>query len=102
MTNQVYKLKEIKAGMRAIDVESAIVMEVKEKRQVSLKSGGFNNVQELLLGDDTGEIKFSLWGNDVGKFAVGDRLDITNAYVNTFKGANSLSTGKFGKVVKAI
>lgn len=98
---QVIPIKEIKSGMRGVSIANAVVLKVEEKRQVNLKSGGFNFVQDILLGDETGEIAFSAWGGDVGKFSVGDRLNISNGYVNTYKGKNSLSTGKFGKIEKA-
>jgi replication factor A1 len=102
MTNSVvYKLNQIKMGGRSINVESAIVLSAPPKREVFTKMGP-TNLQELLLGDDTGEIQFTVWGETCDRFTVGDRLDISNAYVTTYKGKNSISVGKFGKVVKAI
>ena len=103
MTNSVvYKLNQIKMGGRSINVASAIVLSAPPKREVRLKTGEVTNLQELLLGDETGEIKFTVWGEMCDRFSVGDRLDISNAYVTTFRGNNSISVGKFGKVVKAI
>jgi replication factor A1 len=42
----------------------------------------------------------SLWGDDIRKVQAGDRVSIENGYINTFKGENSLSVGKFGKINK--
>jgi replication factor A1 len=42
----------------------------------------------------------SLWGDDIRKVQPGDRVSIENGYINTFKGENSLSVGKFGKINK--
>lgn len=93
------KINELKAGMRNVSVV-AKVDSVGDARTVNLKAGGTNTVADAIVSDETGTIKLSLWGEDINKVQAGERLSIENGYINTFKGENSISIGKFGKMTK--
>jgi replication factor A1 len=71
-----------------------------DPRAVNLKAGGTTNVCDCILKDDFGEIKFTLWGDDIATVNVNDKLEITNGFTNEFKGEVGLGTGKFGKFTK--
>jgi replication factor A1 len=94
------KISELKPGMRNVSV-TAKVDSVGQPRTVNLKAGGTNTVADAIVSDDSGSIKLSLWGDDINKVQAGDRISIENGYINTFKGENSISIGKFGKLTKA-
>lgn len=94
------KISELKAGMRNVSV-TAKVDSMGEPRTVNLKSGGTNTVADAVISDETGSIKLSLWGDDISKIQAGDKISVENGYINTFKGENSVSIGKFGKLAKA-
>jgi replication factor A1 len=93
------KISELKAGMRNVSVTGKIES-VGEPRTVNLKTGGTNTVADAIISDETGSIKLSLWGDDVNKVQPSDRVSIENGYINTFKGENSISVGKFGNLKK--
>jgi len=92
-------ISELKPGMRNVSVTGKIDT-VGEPRTVNLRSGGTNNVADATISDESGSIKLSLWGEDINKVQPGDSVSIENGYINTFKGENSLSVGKFGKINK--
>lgn len=92
-------ISELKPGMRNVSVTGKIDT-VGEPRTVNLRSGGTNNVADATISDESGSIKLSLWGEDINKVQPGDKVSIENGYINTFKGENSLSVGKFGKINK--
>jgi replication factor A1 len=94
------KISELKAGMRNVSVTGKIDS-VGQPRTVNLKSGGTNTVADAVISDESGNIKLSLWGDDINKIQPGDRVSVENGYINTFKGENSISVGKFGKLTKA-
>lgn len=71
-----------------------------QPRTVNLKSGGTSTVADAVISDESGSIKLSLWGDDISKVQAGDKVSVENGYINTFKGENSLSVGKFGKLKK--
>jgi replication factor A1 len=93
------KISELKPGMRNVSV-TAKVDSVGQPRTVNLKAGGTNTVADAMISDDSGSIKLSLWGEDIDKIQAGDRISVENGYINTFKGENSISIGKFGKMTK--
>jgi replication factor A1 len=93
------KISELKAGMRNVSVVGKIES-MGQPRTVNLKSGGTSNVADAVISDESGSIKLSLWGDDISKVQAGDKVSVENGYINTFKGENSLSVGKFGKLKK--
>jgi replication factor A1 len=69
-----------------------------EPRTVNKKDGGTIDVCDAYLVDESGEIKLTLWGDDIPKVQNGSKLKITNGYTNTFKGEVSLTKGKYGQL----
>ena len=62
------------------------------------KAGGTIDVCDAYIVDDAGEIKLTLWGDDIPKVNDGSKVKITNGYTNTFKGEVSLTKGKYGQL----
>ncbi|MDP2667711.1 MAG: DNA-binding protein [Nitrosopumilaceae archaeon] len=70
-----------------------------EPRTVNMKSGGTIQVCDAFLIDETGgEIKLTLWGDEVDQVKDGSKVKIENGYTTSFKGEVSLTKGKFGKL----
>jgi replication factor A1 len=70
-----------------------------EPRTVSMKSGGTIQVCDVFLIDETGgEIKLTLWGDEVEQVKDGSKVKIENGYTTSFKGDVSLTKGKYGKL----
>ncbi len=69
-----------------------------EPRTVNKKAGGTIEVSDAFLVDEAGEIKLTLWGDDIPKINDGSKVKITNGYTNTFKGEVSLTKGKYGQL----
>ncbi len=90
-------ISDLKAGASNVDVE-AVVAEKDEPREVVTKYGKRLNVANAILKDDTGSIAISLWGETIDLVNVGDKVKITNGFVNEFRGTPQLSTGKYGKI----
>jgi len=70
-----------------------------EVRTVNMKRGGTIDVCDAVLSDDSGEIKFTLWGDDIAKVNEGDMVVIKNGYTNSFQGEISLGKGKYGEML---
>ena len=69
-----------------------------EVRTVNMKRGGTIDVCDAMLSDDSGEIKFTLWGDDIAKVNEGDTIVIKNGYTTTFQNEVSLGKGKYGEM----
>jgi replication factor A1 len=91
------KISELKTGASNVTVQAKVVNK-EDPREVITKYGKRLSVANITLQDDSGSIPMSLWGNDISTVDVGDTIEVANGYVNEFRGAPQLSTGKFGKI----
>ena len=82
----------------SINVEGTIERKG-ESRTINLKSGGTLDTCDVFLVDNSGEIKLTLWGEDIKKIDDGKQIRIENGYTNMFKGEVSLTKGKYGKLI---
>lgn len=90
------KIEELQARQSKVDI-TIEVKEIGEIREFS-KFGKVGRVANAIVGDDTGEIKLTLWNEDIDKVRVGSKIKITNGYVNEFQGEKQLTAGRFGKL----
>ncbi len=89
--------EEAKNMRSGVNIEGKVERK-EEARTVNTKSGGTIDVCNAYLVDESGEIKLTLWADDIAKINDGDTIKITNGYTNTFKGEVSLTKGKFGQI----
>lgn len=89
---------EAKNMRNKIDIEGT-VERMEEPRTVNLKMGGTTDVCNAFLVDAAGEIKLTLWGDEITKVKNGSKILIKNGYTNTFKNEVSLGKGKYGELV---
>ncbi len=75
------------------------ITEIGQTREFQ-KFGRSGRVATAILKDETGEIKLSLWNEQIDEFKAGDKVRIENGYVNEWQGEKQLTTGKFGKIEK--
>ncbi|MCD6368843.1 MAG: DNA-binding protein [Thermoproteales archaeon] len=90
------QIKELRNGMRGVDVEG-VIKELGKTRNVVTMYGPAK-VMNAVLEDDTGRIILSLWNDDIEKVSVGDKVRIENGYVTSFRGRLQLNVGRRGKI----
>ncbi len=88
-------IEDLKAKMRGVSL-TARVVEVPIKALVHTRYGGESFVSNILLTDETGNIRLSLWNNRIDDVAVGDTLKIENAKVAMFQGELQLRISRGG------
>jgi len=91
------KISEVKPGTGNVSVEGE-VSAMSEPREVVTRFGKRTKVADATLKDESGEITLTLWGDDVEKVAVGNKVKIENGWVSEFKGNVQISAGKYGKM----
>ena len=91
------KIRELKDGMRRVDVEGE-VSDISEARTVNLRAGGQARVADASLGDESGSIKLTLWDDQIDAVKPGSRVRIENGYTNSFRGEVRLNVGRFGRL----
>ena len=85
---------QVKQGNVEIVVD---VVDVSEPREFE-KFGTTGRVANATVKDATGECKLTLWNDDVDKVKKGNKVKISNGYVNEYQGEMQLTSGKFGKI----
>ena len=68
-----------------------------ETRNVNTRYGPAK-VSNAFLRDETGVSKLTLWEHDTTKIKNGDKIELKNAYVTTWKGVRSLDAGFRGSI----
>ena len=69
-----------------------------EPRNVNLRTGGEARVADCMLKDDSGQIKLSLWDDQIDMVKQGSKVRVTNGYTNSFRGELRLNVGRYGKL----
>lgn len=90
-------ISELTNDMRHVTIEG-IVEKITEPRTVNLRAGGSAQVADAIITDDTGNIKLSLWDDQIKMIKEGDKILIENGYTQAFRGENSLNIGRYGKL----
>lgn len=91
------KISELKAGASNVTVKGVVATK-EEPREVVTKFGKRLQVCNITLKDDSGTIAMSLWGKDIAGIDQGDTIEVSNGFINEFRGTPQLSAGKFGKI----
>jgi replication factor A1 len=91
------KVEDLKTYTRRANLRVKIVSKSEPKNVISRRYGSTHQVAEALVGDETGCILLNLWDEDIGRFRVGDVIQIRNSYVKLFRGSMRLNIGKYGE-----
>jgi len=91
------KASNIKPEMRRIDLDLKIV-EIEEPRPYVSRAGREGRVTTAIGEDDSGQIKISLWDNDIDRVKVGNTVRIRNGYARLFRDEIHVSAGMYGKL----
>jgi len=70
----------------------------KEEPRTFEKFGKSGQVCNVKVKDDSGEIKLTLWNEDIEKVKVGDKIHLENGWCSEYQGEKQVSAGKFGKI----
>jgi replication factor A1 len=90
-------VKDLRDGMRRVDAEGEIA-EMADPRTVNLRTGDQARVADCMLKDESGQIKLSLWDDQIDMVKQGSKIRVTNGYTNSFRGELRLNVGKYGKL----
>ncbi len=90
-------IRDLRDGMRRVDAEGEIA-EMSDSRTVNLRTGGEAKVADCTLKDESGQVRLSLWDDQIDQVKLGSKVRITNGYTNSFRGELRLNVGKFGRL----
>ena len=90
------QIKELKANTPIDEIEVEVV-EVEEPREFSSFRGS-GRLVNVKVKDDTGEVKLTLWNDDIELAAAGVKLKIEKGWCKEYRGELQIGPGKFGKI----
>ena len=90
------QVKDLKPKQGNVDIIVDVV-DVGDAREFN-KFGKPGRVANAIAKDETGDIKLTLWNDDIEKVKSGDKVHLTNGYVNEWQGEMQLTTGRLGKL----
>ena len=90
------QVKDLKPRQGNVDIIVDVV-DVGTPREFQ-KFGKPGRVATAIAKDETGDIKLTLWNEDIEKVNAGDKVHLTNGYVNEWQGEMQLTTGRLGKL----
>ena len=94
------KLADLRDGMSGVNV-AARVAQIGGVREFSRRDGSVGKVASVLLEDDSGSVRLSLWGDEVemlGELQVGAVVAVENGYTRMGLGAVGLNIGRNGRL----
>lgn len=92
------KIKELKNGMRKVEVEAKVVEKTPTREVMSRYKDVVHRVATAMVSDDTGQIKLTLWNDQIEQVNVEDKVKVENGYITTFRGEMQLNVGRYGKL----
>jgi len=93
----LYTVGDLKDGAKGVSIRVRIILK-EQLRKITTKDGVEHVVVEALAGDRTGLILLSLWDKWAEEVNEQNIIDITNGYVNRFKGKLRLNVGQYGSI----
>ena len=90
------EIKDVQPNQGNID----LVLTIKDKGEARTfeKFGKTGRVCSATAKDDSGEIKLTLWNDDVDKVKAGNKIHLKNGWCSEYQGERQLSSGKFGEI----
>lgn len=94
------KVEELSGGMQGVDLVCK-VLRIFEPNEFQRSDGSTGRVANILVSDETGVTRLSLWDERaemVEDIKEGDILKVENGYVKEWKGKTDVNMGKYGEL----
>jgi replication factor A1 len=92
------KIKDLKDGMKRVEVEAKVVEKTSPREVISRYKDQVYRVANAVISDGTGNIKLTLWNDQIEQVNVNDNVKVENGYVTSFRGEIQLNVGRYGKL----
>jgi len=94
-SKELVKIEKLGPNSREVNAIVKVVSKG-EVRNVTGRDYSVHRVADALVGDETGCVVMTLWDDNIDKINEEANLQITNGYVNLFRGNMRLNIGKYG------
>lgn len=90
------KIADLQIHQKGVNIEAEII-ELGEVREF-VKFGKPGRVCNAKIKDDSGEVNLTLWNEQIDELKKGNKIKVTNGYVNEWQGEKQLTAGRFGSI----
>ncbi|MGC9122243.1 MAG: OB-fold nucleic acid binding domain-containing protein [Thermogladius sp.] len=87
---------DLKPGMEHVKVKGR-VLEAGPPKVIQTKKGP-RTISNAVIGDSTGRVETTLWGEKAGTIKEGQAVEITGAWTTSFRGKVQLNVGRSSEV----
>ncbi len=94
-SEEMVKIETLTPNSRGVNTIVKVVSKG-EVRSVTGRDYSVRRVADALVGDETGCVYMTLWDDKIDAISEGATLNITNGYINLFRGNIRLNIGKYG------
>ncbi len=91
------RIKDLKAGMRNVNL-NARILEIPKPKMVYTKLGTAAHVSNVLIVDETGSMRMSLWNQQINMISRGDLINIKKGKAISFGGELQLRIERGGQL----
>ncbi|MDH5495725.1 MAG: OB-fold nucleic acid binding domain-containing protein [Candidatus Bathyarchaeota archaeon] len=92
------KIKDLRNGMKQVDVEAKVLEKTAAREVMSRYKNETYRVANAMISDDTGQIKLTLWNDQIEQVNENDTVKIQNGYITSFRGEIQLNIGRYGQL----
>ena len=94
-SEELIKVEKLTPNSREVNTVVKVISK-SEVRNVTGRDYSVRRVADALVGDETGCVYLTLWDDNIDKVNEEATLQITNGYVNLFRGNMRLNIGRYG------
>jgi replication factor A1 len=90
------KIEKLTPSSREVNTIAKVISKSEVRNVTSSRDYTSRRVLDALVGDETGCVYLTLWDENIDKVGDDATLQITNGYVNLFRGNMRLNVGRYG------
>ncbi len=90
------KIEKLTPSSREVNTIAKVISKSEVRNVTSSRDYTSRRVLDALVGDETGCVYLTLWDENIDKVGDDATLQITNGYVNLFRGNMRLNIGRYG------
>lgn len=93
---EFYKINNLNTYSRGVNTVVKVLRQNEVREVTTRNDSSLHRVTEVLVADDTGSIYLTLWDESIDEIQPEMVIEISNAYVNVFRGSMRLNIGRYG------
>ncbi|MCD6484793.1 MAG: single-stranded DNA-binding protein [Candidatus Odinarchaeota archaeon] len=98
MSEEFKVVSDLRPKLREVNLKFKVVEKSEPREVTSQKDGSTHKVAEAVIGDETGNIKMTLWDDQIDMLEEGKTYELQNGYVGFFRNTLRLNIGKYGSI----